>query len=175
MPSVESPAGTVSVLPVVTDALKVPPSESTPATESTVMTEEPALATETLVLNPEECLLLLVPSDGVVYPQDKEINFNWEAMPGAGKYLLEVTNSTGWLLSVEITEPRYTVSGEMFPGPLLYSWTVLAFDPAGKRICQAGPWNFSLSVKKSNPTEKPDKDQGGGEEQPEDTFPFPEW
>lgn len=199
MPSASSPVTTSQVLPTATDT-SIAPSIASPIAAYTATAEptleivEPVLSTATPEVDPGECLVLLVPSEGVVYPLDKEIKFIWEAMPGAEKYLLEITNSTGWLLSIETVGTSYQVSAGMFPGAMNYSWTVAVFDSTGMKICRAGPLNFSITIKKSVPTEKPDKDGDGGPREGSgdgndgggwdddsgdgggnDDWPFPEW
>ncbi len=64
---------------------------------------------------------MLVPSEDAVYPIDMGINFIWESMPGGAKYILEVTNSTGWLLSIETAVTDYEISPNMFPGETQYN------------------------------------------------------
>jgi len=186
MPFAESPVKTAQVLSTATNVSIIPPITAyTPTTAPTVAIVDPALSTETAEVNPGECLTLLVPSEGLVYPLDKEIKFIWEAMPGAKKYLLEISNPTGWLLSIETTTTSYVVPAEIFPGTTNYFWVVVVFDSAGKQICRTGAWNFSITIKKSYPTEKPGKDDdGGSRDGPDDgngdgggdyDFPFPEW
>jgi len=97
----------------------------------------------------------------VVYPADKNIKFVWEALPGAAKHLLEITNMSGWLLSIETAATGYEISSNMFPGEMKYSWNVIALDFGGKQICRAGPGSFSIIIRKSYPTEKPDKNDQG--------------
>ncbi len=185
MPSGAAPERTSQVLSTPTSALNLPPvAKNTPITAPTVTITDPALSTETPETKEGTCTALLVPSEGVVYPLDEEIKFIWEAMLGAGKYLLEISNSTGWMLSIETTSPNCVVSADLFPGAMSYSWTVVVFDSAGKQICRVGPSNFSLTIKRILPTEKPDKGEGspregsgdGGDDGgDEGDFSFLEW
>jgi len=109
-----------------------------------------------------ECSILDTPEEGVVYNQERTVKFVREAVSGSGKYLLEIANSSGWLLSIETTRTYYDVSPSMFPGTTQYSWTVVALDSSGQQICHSQLQNFSLAVVKRTSTSKPEREDGAG-------------
>jgi len=169
MPSAASPLRTSVDAPTATNTpVLSPPSTAAPspallATPSPNLSAQPNLIpTFTSTPFTGECLALLAPAEGVIYPADKSIPFTWESMPGATKYLLEITAPDGFLLSIESVTPDYKVSPGMFPGAKQYSWTVVAVDSGEQQICRSQPGHFSISIRKVSPTEKPDKDDGGG-------------
>ena len=163
MPSTSVPQITEVMPVIVTETLVWSQLDTPTVPELSRVTELPGSSEiPTPTPTSSECLVLSSPAEGAVYNQEKAVIFTWEPVPGSSKYILEISNSIGWLLSIETTRTFYEVPPSLFPGAMQYSWSVKALAPGGQKICMSPSQTFSLAFNRPSPTSKPDNDDIGG-------------
>jgi hypothetical protein len=131
------------------------PTASVTFTVTPTVTMTPtASITPTVSMTPaaQTCFTLTKPANGTVLPTQGNVLFSWTAMPRAAKYEITFT-------APDKTWSKYTLTGTTtytFPiGTLIsggtYTWTVSAYDAAGKLLCTALEFKFKKDVS-STPT-----------------------
>jgi hypothetical protein len=139
------PTSTNTAIPQPSATLPPTPIPPTP-TEAVVMpaadTETPApAATDT----PEpSCLRLLEPENGVSLRSIGRLNFVWEPLSGAAKYLLVITPPDYHFKQIfESEQPGLNRWLDTIPWAGEYSWQVSALDADGQEICVSRASTFN--------------------------------
>lgn len=123
-------------------------------------TEEPT-ATPTLVdaVPPADassaCFKIIQPETGASLPKLGQVNFEWEAQPGAEKYVITFVNQNGNRATIETTETSSEYYIEIFPNGGEYSWFVTSYAADGNEICSTEAVTFSKPA--GDPTQNPDQ------------------
>ncbi len=89
------------------------------------------------------CLNVTEPTDGASLPFQGEVNFQWEAKPGASKYILTFTDANGKTVSFETEETNLKRFIETLPDAGAYQWTITALGENGEPICVTDPVTFT--------------------------------
>ena len=116
------------------------------------------------------CLSLIEPISGAALPFQGKVKFEWDAQPGAAKYIVKFTNASGDVVTIATTKTSLELYIEgVVPEEGTSNWSVTALDAAGGEICSADSSAFT----KPNSDWKPDsKDDKGGDD-PKKTEPEP--
>lgn len=88
------------------------------------------------------CFKLLEPPGDSGLPVSGAVNFEWDAQPGAAKYVLTFTHPNGTTYSFETTQTNLERYIESLPDAGSYQWNVTAYDENGQEICQTEPFTF---------------------------------
>jgi hypothetical protein len=80
------------------------------------------------------CFRLLAPTDGTEESANGRVTFTWEALPGAVKYILEITGPSGVKLSYPTLNTQYSLYASTLPGTGRFIWQVAGLDAGGK-VC----------------------------------------
>lgn len=124
-------------------------------------TEEPtATATLETAVPPADassaCFKTIQPATGASLPKLGKVNFEWEAQPGAEKYIITFVDKNGNRAIIETTntnEERYI---EILPNGGEYNWFVTSYGADGNEICSTQTNTFSKP--QGDPTQKPTND-----------------
>lgn len=125
------------------------PTEAPTATATLATVAPPADASSA-------CFKTIQPATGASLPKQGRVNFEWEAQPGAEKYVLTFIDKNGNKAVIETTntsEERYI---EILPAGGEYSWFVTSYGADGSEICSTEALSFSKP--QGDPTPKPADD-----------------
>ena len=107
------------------------------------------------------CFKVVQPEAGASLPKQGKVNFEWEAQPGAEKYVITFVDQNGNKSVIETTntsEERYI---EVLPAGGEYSWFVTSYGADGNEICSTQPSSFSKP--QGDPTQRPPDDDPSGQ------------
>ena len=146
---------TTTPMPTATDT-PVPEIQKDSAPE---VKEEPTATntpTEIPTETPIPCLKLLTPENETLLPEIGKVTFSWEAMPGADKYLLELTLPNGTIVpfKTQLTYRDQYIEAITLGGN--FTWQVTAYDASGVVICTSDKLGFE------KPEYIPPKGSNGG-------------
>jgi hypothetical protein len=150
--SAEGVTATANVFPTPTIFLS-PTGTFTPGATVTFAVTPTVTMTPTVSMTPaaQTCLTLTTPANGAVLPAQGNVLFSWSAMRNAAKYEIVFT-------APDKTWSKYTLTRTTYDFPIgtlissgTYTWTVSAYNAAGKLICTAVEFKFKKDVS-STPT-----------------------
>ena len=112
--------------------------EPTPTSTPVIETVLPAAGTS------DACFNIIQPVTGSSLPYQGKVKFEWEPQPGAQKYIVTFTNSSGNSVSFETTETNTEKFIEGFiPNPGKYTWAITAYAKEKNLICSTDENTFS--------------------------------
>jgi hypothetical protein len=127
---------TLTAIPTLTPTLAPTPTATATATFTPTATEQ-------------TCFTLTTPENGVTLPSEGQVLFSWTSMPGAAKYQITFTASSGaWNRYSLGTNTSSFDIGSLYNGGT-FTWKIEAFDTAGALLCTAPEFTFT---KPSSPT-----------------------
>jgi hypothetical protein len=124
-------------IPATTPTLSVVPVTSATHTKVPAPTARPVASAAAA------CFDLLTPGDGSEQPGIGKIDFTWGAMPGAARYLLEMTMPNGTKIEFKAAEPKLVRYAESTSSGGIYQWSVTAYNTSGETLCTSGPFTYS--------------------------------
>lgn len=118
--------------------------------------------TPTVSITPtgQRCFTLTAPANGTVLPNQGNVLFSWSAMPGTAKYEIIFTAPDKTWSKYTLSSTKYTFAIGTLASGGTYTWTVSAYDAAGKLLCTALEFKFKKDVSSTptptwTPTETP--------------------
>jgi hypothetical protein len=136
----EQAAGTLTALapptlqPTLTLTLTVTPFLTASPTLVTVVPPAPASSA---------CFQILAPASGASLPQLGPVTFEWEAQPGAQRYVMTFLDPLGRRATIQTNATRDIRYIEIFPTGGEYSWFVTAIGADGREICSTSAITFT--------------------------------
>ncbi|MBE0669401.1 MAG: FecR domain-containing protein [Anaerolineales bacterium] len=117
-------------------------------------TATPSLVTATASADASSaCFKIIEPAVGASLPKQGRVNFEWEAQPGAERYIITFVDQNGNRAVIETTstsEERYI---EILPAGGNFSWFVTSYGADGNEICSTESSTFTKP--QGDPTQRP--------------------
>lgn len=142
-------------------------------------TEEPTATATLQVAAPSAeasnaCFQIIQPVAGSNLPKQGQVSFEWEAQPGAEKYIMTFIDQNGNQAIIETTntnEQRYI---EVLPNGGTYSWFVTSYGADGNEICSTETASFTKPQgdPTARPADEPDPKEPQATEAPAACDPF---
>ena len=110
---------------------------------SAAHTKAPAPTVRPVASAAASCFKLLTPENGAQEPGIGKIDFTWQALPGAARYLLEMTMPNGAKIQFKAAEPKLVRYAESTSMGGTYQWSVTAYSTTGETLCTSSPFTYS--------------------------------
>lgn len=129
----------------------------------------PTPTLQALVSGSTTCFDLLTPENNAELPSIGPINFTWQPMQDAARYIVEIKLPNGNTLPFKTSDTKLRRYAESTAIGGTYEWQVTAYDAAGATLCTAGPLGY-LKPELS----KPEKKKPGSQQPQPPACPAPE-
>jgi hypothetical protein len=97
---------------------------------------------QTLVSSSASCFDLLTPENNGQLPSTGPINFTWQPLQGAARYVVDIKLPDGSTLPFETSDTKLRRYAESTAIGGTYEWQVTAYDASGATLCTAGPLSY---------------------------------